>query len=50
MWMIWSKTVQDEYSDRINITQADIDAEMARFAEGAQHYVKNAATYKDELR
>jgi carbonic anhydrase/acetyltransferase-like protein (isoleucine patch superfamily) len=24
--------------------------EQVRFAEGAQHYVKNAATYKDELR
>jgi peptidyl-prolyl cis-trans isomerase SurA len=37
----WQKAVQDEYSDRINITPADIDAEMARYAEGANkpHYL-----------
>src|SRR5206468_10339355 len=31
----WQKAVQDEYGDRINITQTDIDAEMARAADGA---------------
>ncbi len=31
----WQKTVQDEYGDQINITQTDIDAEMARAADGA---------------
>ena len=31
----WQKTVQDEYSDRINITTAQIDAEFQRYADGA---------------
>ncbi|MEI9997167.1 MAG: peptidylprolyl isomerase [Rhizomicrobium sp.] len=31
----WQKAVQDEFQDRINITPADIDAEMARQNEGA---------------
>ena len=31
----WQKAVQDEFEDRVNITPADIDAEMARLAEGA---------------
>lgn len=31
----WQKAVQDEYQDRINITPADIDAELARVTEGA---------------
>lgn len=37
----WQKAVQDEYADRVNITPADIDAEMARYAEGANkpHYM-----------
>ncbi len=31
----WQKTVQDEYSDRINISQAQVDAEFQRYADGA---------------
>jgi peptidyl-prolyl cis-trans isomerase SurA len=31
----WQKAVQDEFSDRVNITPADIDAELARLNEGA---------------
>jgi peptidyl-prolyl cis-trans isomerase SurA len=31
----WEKTVSQEYQDRINISPADVDAEMARYAEGA---------------
>jgi peptidyl-prolyl cis-trans isomerase SurA len=31
----WQKAVQQEYGDRINITPADIDAEMLRAADGA---------------
>jgi len=36
----WQKAVQDEYSDRVNITPEMIDAEIARYAEGANkpHY------------
>ncbi|HWU54552.1 MAG TPA: peptidylprolyl isomerase [Rhizomicrobium sp.] len=36
----WQKAVQDEYSDRVNVTPEMIDAEMARYAEGANkpHY------------
>lgn len=36
----WSKTVQDMYGDRINITPADVDAELKRLAAGANkpHY------------
>jgi peptidyl-prolyl cis-trans isomerase SurA len=31
----WQKTVQDEYSDRVNISTAQVDAEFQRFADGA---------------
>ena len=31
----WQKAVEDEFSDRVNITPADIDAELARLQEGA---------------
>jgi len=36
----WQKAVQDEYSDRVNVTPEMINAEMARYAEGANkpHY------------
>ena len=36
----WQKAVQDEYSDRVNVTPEMISAEMARYAEGANkpHY------------
>jgi peptidyl-prolyl cis-trans isomerase SurA len=36
----WMKAVQDEYSDRVNVTPEMVDAEMARLAEGANraHY------------
>ncbi len=36
----WQKAVQDEYGDRVNITPDMIDAEMARYADGANkpHY------------
>jgi peptidyl-prolyl cis-trans isomerase SurA len=36
----WQKAVQDEYADRVNVTPEMIDAEMARYAEGANkpHY------------
>ena len=36
----WQKAVQDEYGDRVNITPEMVDAEMARYAEGANkpHY------------
>jgi peptidyl-prolyl cis-trans isomerase SurA len=30
----WQKAVQDEFSDRVNITPQDIDAELARVKEG----------------
>ncbi len=37
----WEKTVSQEYQDRINITPAEVDAELARYAEGADkpHYL-----------
>ena len=37
----WGKAVQEEYANDINITPADIDAELARAAEGARktHYL-----------
>jgi peptidyl-prolyl cis-trans isomerase SurA len=37
----WTKTVEDEYADRVDVTQADIDAELAREAQGAhkRHYL-----------
>jgi peptidyl-prolyl cis-trans isomerase SurA len=31
----WQKTVQEEYSDRINISQTQVDAEFQRYADGA---------------
>jgi peptidyl-prolyl cis-trans isomerase SurA len=31
----WQKTVQQEYSDRVNISQSQIDAEVQRYADGA---------------
>jgi len=31
----WQKTVSQEYEDRINISPADVDAELSRYAEGA---------------
>ena len=31
----WQKTVQEEYSDRVNISPAQVDAEFQRFADGA---------------
>jgi peptidyl-prolyl cis-trans isomerase SurA len=37
----WEKTVSQEYQDRINISPGDVDAELARYAEGADkpHYL-----------
>ncbi len=37
----WQKAVQDEFQDRVNITQQDVDAEMARLLQGANktHYL-----------
>jgi len=39
--LIWQKTVEDEFQDQINITETDIDAELARQMEGADkpHYM-----------
>jgi len=36
----WQKAIEDEYADRINISDADIDEELARIKEGADkpHY------------
>jgi peptidyl-prolyl cis-trans isomerase SurA len=31
----WTKTVQDEYGDRANVTSADVDEEVKRLASGA---------------
>jgi peptidyl-prolyl cis-trans isomerase SurA len=31
----WTKTVQDEYGDRANVTSADVDDELKRLASGA---------------
>jgi peptidyl-prolyl cis-trans isomerase SurA len=38
--LAWQKAIEDEYGDRINITPADVDDELARIAEGANkpHY------------
>ena len=33
--LAWQKAVQDEYEDRINVTPAQVDAELAHYAEGA---------------
>ena len=37
----WQKTVAQEYQERINITPQEVDAELARYAEGADkpHYL-----------
>ncbi len=37
----WQKTVQFQYSDRINVTPEDVAAELTRYAEGADkpHYL-----------
>ncbi|MES2294466.1 MAG: peptidylprolyl isomerase [Pseudomonadota bacterium] len=37
----WEKTVSQEYQDRINISPAEVDAELSRYAEGADkpHYL-----------
>jgi peptidyl-prolyl cis-trans isomerase SurA len=37
----WEKTVSQEYQDRINISPAEVDSEMSRYAEGADkpHYL-----------
>jgi len=37
----WQKTVAQEYQDRINISPAEVDAELARYAQGADkpHYL-----------
>ena len=32
----WQKAVQDEFQERINVTPADVDAELARQGEGAE--------------
>ena len=39
----WQKTVQDEYSGSINISQAQVDAEVRRYADGANkpHFLVN---------
>ncbi|HWY61280.1 MAG TPA: peptidylprolyl isomerase [Rhizomicrobium sp.] len=41
--LAWQKTVQDEYSDRVNISQAQVDAELQRYADGAAkpHFLVN---------
>jgi peptidyl-prolyl cis-trans isomerase SurA len=37
----WTKTVEDQYSDRVTVTDADVDAELNREAQGAnkRHYL-----------
>jgi peptidyl-prolyl cis-trans isomerase SurA len=39
----WQKTVQQEYSDRVNVSQAQVDAELQRYADGANrpHFLVN---------
>jgi peptidyl-prolyl cis-trans isomerase SurA len=39
----WQKTVQQEYSDRVSISQAQVDAEVQRYADGASrpHFLVN---------
>jgi peptidyl-prolyl cis-trans isomerase SurA len=39
--LLWQKTVEQEYAGRVNITPEQVDAEMARIAEGANktHFV-----------
>jgi len=38
--LAWQKTVQDEYGDRVNVTDEMVNVEMARYADGANkpHY------------
>src|SRR6185503_20388103 len=37
----WQKTVAQEYQERINISPAEVDSELARYAQGADkpHYL-----------
>jgi peptidyl-prolyl cis-trans isomerase SurA len=39
--LAWQKAIEDEYGDRVNITDADVDEELARVMEGANkpHYL-----------
>src|SRR6185312_11746158 len=39
--LAWQKAIEDEYGDRINITPADVDDELARVTEGSNkpHYL-----------
>lgn len=39
--LAWQKAIEDEYADRINITPADVDEELARISEGKDkpHYL-----------
>jgi peptidyl-prolyl cis-trans isomerase SurA len=39
--LAWQKAIEDEYADRINITDTDVDEELARISEGANkpHYL-----------
>ncbi len=39
--LAWQKAIEDEYGDRINITPADVDEELARVSEGKDkpHYL-----------
>jgi peptidyl-prolyl cis-trans isomerase SurA len=41
--LAWQKTVQDQYSDLVNISQPQIDAEVQRYADGANkpHFLVN---------
>jgi len=41
--LAWQKTVQDKYSDLVNISQAQVDAEVQRYADGANkpHFLVN---------
>jgi peptidyl-prolyl cis-trans isomerase SurA len=39
--LAWQKAIEDEYGDRVNITDTDVDEELARVSEGANkpHYL-----------
>ncbi len=39
--LAWQKAIEDEYGDRVNITPADVDDELARITEGSNkpHYL-----------
>jgi peptidyl-prolyl cis-trans isomerase SurA len=41
--LAWQKTVQDQYSDRVNVSPAQVDAEVQRYADGAAkpHFLVN---------